>query len=609
MTQDENVGSFDFTRIQVVTSEIALPGQMQKVRDDQVLNDAGGYSFLIDDTSRICRFLILGTSSGTYYVDAEQLTIDNVNDLIEIIKTGKGGLILHELYDVSMRGRAPKQSATMFALALCARAKYFTRDDLTGDELDKYNAYTQQLSSAALDILPKVCRIPTHLFEFLKFAKIISTETAQKKGWGRAFRNAIAKWYLQAEPKSLAIHLTKYVNREGYSHRDTLRLAHPNARKSGNKALLYDQLFNFACESKLDPKKYDENYAPVCKRPRKYPLSAEIRANAPEDHHVFVYLQNYLKLKEIPVEDANVDQVIRLVKENGFVREHIPNEFLNFASIWIAMLPDMPMTALLRNLSKLSALHIIDGSEPQNQEYVDLVVKKLTDDVAIKKARIHPLSVMLASTTYKSSKGLKGSLKWKVNQTISDALYSMFLKSFHNVEPTGKRFLLAFDISGSMDCSYIHNTVISAREASAAMGLILVHTEANVETVYFGDELTPIAFNKEWTLDETISEFQELPMNSTDCALPMQWALDQKKPFDVFIVYTDSDTYIGSIHPFDALKQYRTTMNIPDAKLIVMGMTANEFTIADPTDRNMLDIVGLDSSTPEVIRSFVLGQL
>uniref|UniRef100_A0A7E4VM31 AAA_lid_3 domain-containing protein n=1 Tax=Panagrellus redivivus TaxID=6233 RepID=A0A7E4VM31_PANRE len=50
-------------------------------------------------------------------------------------------------------------------------------------------------------------------------------------------------------------------------------------------------------------------------------------------------------------------------------------------------------------------------------------------------------------------------------------------------------------------------------------------------------------------------------------------------------------------------------MDIPEAKLIVMGMTAHQFSIADPTDRGMLDIVGLDSSTPEVVRSFTLGEL
>lgn len=50
-------------------------------------------------------------------------------------------------------------------------------------------------------------------------------------------------------------------------------------------------------------------------------------------------------------------------------------------------------------------------------------------------------------------------------------------------------------------------------------------------------------------------------------------------------------------------------MNIPEAKLIVCGMTSTNFTIADPTDPGMLDVVGFDSAVPELVRSFVLGQI
>ena len=65
----------------------------------------------------------------------------------------------------------------------------------------------------------------------------------------------------------------------------------------------------------------------------------------------------------------------------------------------------------------------------------------------------------------------------------------------------------------------------------------------------------------------------------------------------------------GDIHPFEAMKKYRKEMNLPNAKLIVMGMASNKFTIADPTDRNMLDVVGFDSGVPEIIRSFVLDKI
>lgn len=61
--------------------------------------------------------------------------------------------------------------------------------------------------------------------------------------------------------------------------------------------------------------------------------------------------------------------------------------------------------------------------------------------------------------------------------------------------------------------------------------------------------------------------------------------------------------------PFEAMQSYRQKLNIPDAKLIVAGMTATDFTIADPEDPNMLDIVGFDSAVPELVSNFILGKI
>jgi 60 kDa SS-A/Ro ribonucleoprotein len=44
-------------------------------------------------------------------------------------------------------------------------------------------------------------------------------------------------------------------------------------------------------------------------------------------------------------------------------------------------------------------------------------------------------------------------------------------------------------------------------------------------------------------------------------------------------------------------------MGIP-AKLAVIGMMANKFSIADPKDRGMLDVVGFDTAVPSVLADF-----
>ena len=89
-------------------------------------------------------------------------------------------------------------------------------------------------------------------------------------------------------------------------------------------------------------------------------------------------------------------------------------------------------------------------------------------------------------------------------------------------------------------------------------------------------------------------------MRPADCALPMLYALERKLPVDVFAVYTDSETWHGSVHPFQPLQMYRQRTGVP-AKLVVVGMVSNGFTIADPSDAGMLDVVGFDTSAPAVM--------
>jgi 60 kDa SS-A/Ro ribonucleoprotein len=89
----------------------------------------------------------------------------------------------------------------------------------------------------------------------------------------------------------------------------------------------------------------------------------------------------------------------------------------------------------------------------------------------------------------------------------------------------------------------------------------------------------------------------------------MIYATENDLNVDVFVVYTDCETRLGDIPPSQALRQYREHSGIEDAKLIVVAMTSNDFTIADPDDSGMFDMAGFDSHTPDVMREFILGNI
>ena len=83
----------------------------------------------------------------------------------------------------------------------------------------------------------------------------------------------------------------------------------------------------------------------------------------------------------------------------------------------------------------------------------------------------------------------------------------------------------------------------------------------------------------------------------------MIWAAKNRIPVDTFVIYTDSETWAGNVHPSRALAEYRQKMGIA-AKLVTVGMVSNGFTIADPGDAGQLDVVGFDTAAPALISDF-----
>ena len=138
------------------------------------------------------------------------------------------------------------------------------------------------------------------------------------------------------------------------------------------------------------------------------------------------------------------------------------------------------------------------------------------------------------------------------------------------------------------------------------MAMVAMRTEPMTHVISFQDRIKPLDLSARDRLDVVIRKTSGLPFGSTDCAQPMLYALKKKIPVDVFAIYTDSETWFGKIHPAQALQQYRREMGI-DAKLIVVGMVANRFSIADPDDAGMLDVVGFDTAAPNVMADFARG--
>jgi 60 kDa SS-A/Ro ribonucleoprotein len=137
------------------------------------------------------------------------------------------------------------------------------------------------------------------------------------------------------------------------------------------------------------------------------------------------------------------------------------------------------------------------------------------------------------------------------------------------------------------------------------MMMSVVKKEPKYHIYGFSNELVKLDIHDGMSLNNVLDETRNKTYGSTDCSLPMVHALENKLDVDCFVVITDNETYMGKVHPSQALANYREKMGKPNAKLIVLAVTATDFSIADPSDPGMLDIAGFDAAVPTVISEFV----
>ena len=62
--------------------------------------------------------------------------------------------------------------------------------------------------------------------------------------------------------------------------------------------------------------------------------------------------------------------------------------------------------------------------------HLQKVLTSFEDEEALKKARIHPINILIALQQYKSGRGDRGGTSWTPNQKICDALDGAFYKAF-----------------------------------------------------------------------------------------------------------------------------------------------------------------------------------
>jgi len=501
-------------------------------------NNSGAFTFTLDHFGVLDRFLMIGSESAGYYVGAKETTKQSFDVTKRCIKED-GIRVVNRIVEYSLAGRAPKNDPAVIALSLAA---------IYGDAATV---------AAAYEALPKVCRIGTHLFLFVSMLDALGK-------WNAAAKRGVSAWYTNKAMDKLAVQLLKYQQRNGWAHRDVLRLAHvkPSSEIQSN-------LFRYSVKGEL-----------------------EEGAAVPQLLIDFEYLKRATEKKD----------VLRLIEGSDLLTwEMVPTQFLKDKDVLFALVKNMGMTALIRKLGALSA-HGVTGPLSEGTK---MVVSKLTDMEAIRRGRVHPVTILQAMKQYSRGAGERGGLTWVPDQKIITALDDAFYASFGAVDKTDENYLIGVDISGSMQSAMVNGSPnLTAAEVAAVMAMAIARNQPNHYIVGFKHDLVELNVSPTMRLDAAIKALQaNWSGGSTDCAKTFEYATQKNLPVDKFVIITDNETNSGRQAPVQALAKYRQKSG-RNGKSIVIGTSVSAFTIADPKDGGMLDIAGFDSAAPQIIANF-----
>lgn len=482
--------------------------------------------------------------------------MEKAEALQSLLQAGHGSEVVEEIKRFAQDGRASRFEPCLFALALCSQHS----------ELK-----TRQ---AAFKALKEICCDPTHLFIFINF------KTQLKEGmkcgiWGRALRKAVSDWYNEQDAVRLAAAMTKCKQKEGWSHRDVLRLSHT---KPVHEAI--------AVLSKYVTKGWAE-----------VQLAYNGKDNSEEVAKVLAYLDVVEKVKQ----SCDETEVVALIEEHKLEREMLLTNHLKSKQVWHALLKEMPLEAVMKSLGKMAVNKILEPESPETRS----LCERIRSETEVQKSGLHPFSIMVATEKYKHGQGYLGKTKWKPDSNILKALDNAYYRSFLNVNPVGKRFVIAIDVTNFMSRLLKGTSVISPL-AAAVVAMFFVRTEADTQVLTYSEGgLIPCAFSADTSLNDAVGELIKPPSKSTDCTLPVTWATENGKAVDVFLVLTNNAFSPLCPSPVETLRKHRQKTG-SSSKLVVCDLTTSGRVVEDIEDRGLMNISGFDVGAFSLVRNLAL---
>jgi len=355
-------------------------------------------------------------------------------------------------------------------------------------------------------IFPKVIRIPSDLADFTSILKSLRGGEG-----GRAIKRVAGKWLVENLNEYWAI---KYgaEKSEGYSLVDMIRVYHP---KSGDPL----PLFNYILGKETD-------------------LSSLPKIAAFE------------RLKRATTDEEKVTAIIE-----GRLPHEVVTPFAGDSKpVWRALVPNLPILALVRHLRTLERHGVLD-------ECRDHIESVLTNPDAIHKSKMFPFQFAQAFDEVR--------VGW-----VQDVLRVAVDYSLDNVPHLKGRTVVLLDKSGSMEGRFIKVASLFA------MGL-MKRAEKDARLILFDSKAQDFPFSR---YDSALSQAVKIEAGGfTDVGAGVRKLIHESYDADNLIVITDEQQNDGA--PFyNVLWEYKHKVN-PNVKTFIVdvGPYRNALTPNEPS--------------------------
>ncbi|MEG6570621.1 TROVE domain-containing protein [Thermoanaerobacterium thermosaccharolyticum] len=389
-----------------------------------------------------------------------------------------------------------------------------------------------KLSSVSRELFSKVflqvILIPSDLQDFM----VILEGLGRGQG-GRAVKRQAAQ-FLNSVSEYWAI---KYNGRgRGYSLGDIVKTVHPKPISDKQKAIF----------AYLVGKEYDKTQV--------------------------MQISAYEALKKA----TNTKEQIALIQEGRLPHEVVTGVIKPDKEIWNAILHQMPIFALLRNLNTLDRAGVLD----ENREYIKSV---LNDPERLAKSKILPFRFVTAFHQVEKA--------W-----VKDILRQAVELTFDNLPDIPGKTAVFLDVSGSMEGEYL---------CIGSVFALALYKKTQGKGIFWTFD-TEVYDPQPSMYDSILTQAERIKAGGgTDTGAPVEKLRKDNIYVDNIIIITDEQQNTGS--PFyKELEKYRRSIN-PNTKAFIIDIAPYRSAMIPPTDKNAHYIYGWSETVLEYIAMSIKG--